>query len=191
MATPRSYRMGARAASTSETRGRILSAALSLCTQRMTIEITLDDVAERAGTSVQTVLRHFGSRAGLLDATVAFGTTVIVAEREAPPGDPPTAVRIIVDHYELRGDFVIRLLAQEDDPRIAGIVASGRAEHREWIRGVFPGRAEQDVDLLVAATDVYVWKLLRRDRGLDRAATEAGMLRLVRAVLTDRAGEES
>ena len=188
MATPRGYRMDARAASTAATRERILTSALALSTERMSIEITLDDVAERAGVSVQTVLRHFGSRAGLLDATVAFGTEVIVAEREAPAGDVTAAVRIIVDHYELRGDFVIRMLAQEDDARIAGIVASGRAEHRDWVRRVF-ARPDLD-DLLVAATDVYVWKLLRRDGGLDRATTQARMLRLVRAVLADHTEEE-
>jgi hypothetical protein len=48
-------------------------------------------------------------------------------------------------------------------------------------------RAEPDdgplLDLLVVATDVYTWKLLRRDRGLTRAATEARMLRLVEALL--------
>ena len=188
MATPRGYRMDARAASTAATRDRILSSALALSTERLTIEITLDDVAERAGVSVQTVLRHFGSRAGLLDATIAYGTVVIVAEREAPPGDVADAVHVIVDHYELRGDFVLRLLAQEDDPRIAGIVASGRAEHRAWVAAVFQPD-ETTADLLAAATDVYLWKLLRRDRGLDRATTEARMLRLVRAILADRSEE--
>jgi len=35
------------------------------------------------------------------------------------------------------------------------------------------------VAALVAATDVYVWKLLRRDQGLDRAAAEHVVRRLV------------
>jgi hypothetical protein len=39
-------------------------------------------------------------------------------------------------------------------------------------------------DLLVVATDVYTWALLRRDRGLSRDHTEARMLRLVEAVLS-------
>jgi hypothetical protein len=37
------------------------------------------------------------------------------------------------------------------------------------------------------ATDVYTWKLLRRDAGLSRARTEARMLTLIRSVV----GEES
>lgn len=38
-------------------------------------------------------------------------------------------------------------------------------------------------DLLVVATDVYPWKLLRRDAGLDRTTTQERLLRLVRALL--------
>jgi hypothetical protein len=35
------------------------------------------------------------------------------------------------------------------------------------------------VDLLVVATDVYAWKLLRRDRGLSRNQTTERVRRLV------------
>jgi hypothetical protein len=37
---------------------------------------------------------------------------------------------------------------------------------------------------LVVATDVYTWKLLRRDRRLGRQRTEERIRRLVDAVLT-------
>jgi predicted acylesterase/phospholipase RssA len=49
--------------------------------------------------------------------------------------------------------------------------------------------AEDDValDLLVVATDVYTWKLLRLDRGHSRAATERLMRTLVEAVLASAA----
>jgi hypothetical protein len=36
---------------------------------------------------------------------------------------------------------------------------------------------------LLAATDVYVWKLLRRDLGLDRKSAQAAVERLIRGVL--------
>jgi hypothetical protein len=45
------------------------------------------------------------------------------------------------------------------------------------------GDLEQVVLALYAATDVMVWKLLRRDLGQTRQATESVILRLVRAVL--------
>ncbi len=45
--------------------------------------------------------------------------------------------------------------------------------HRDWVETIFALRSspggEDLVDLLVVATDVYTWKLLRRDRGLLRA----------------------
>jgi hypothetical protein len=43
--------------------------------------------------------------------------------------------------------------------------------------------ADERVDLLVVATDVYTWKLLRRDRGLDRANAEHRVHTLICAVL--------
>jgi hypothetical protein len=38
-------------------------------------------------------------------------------------------------------------------------------------------------DLLAVATDVYVWKLLRRDRGLTRDKTEQRMRVLAQAIV--------
>ena len=108
-------------------------------------------------------------------------------ERIAPVGDAAAAVRVIVDHYELRGDWVIAMLGQElGDARIRRITELGRQTHRVWVETVFASqpRADEELrDLLVVATDVYAWKLLRRDRGLDRDGTERSMLRLVNAVL--------
>ena len=43
-------------------------------------------------------------------------------------------------------------------------------------------RREEMIDMLVVATDVYTWKLLRRDRGLSRDVVEKRMTRLAEAV---------
>jgi len=138
---------------------------------------------------VRTVLRHFGSRDGLLDAVFAAGRAEVEAERLAPRGDVDVALTVLVAHYERRGDFVMHLLAQEGtEPRIDVLLSGGRELHRRWVSGVFgpwllgPG-AESLVDLLVVATDVYAWKLLRRDRGLSAADTATRLRRLVDAVL--------
>jgi AcrR family transcriptional regulator len=139
---------------------------------------------------VQTVLRHFGSRDGLFDAVVEFVTNDVVTEREAPVGDVESAIGIIVDHYESRGDWVIALLGQETtDGRVRGVTDIGKRVHREWVDAVFGpllvDRRDREVgcDLLGVATDVYTWKILRRDRGLSRAQTEHRMLTLVDAIL--------
>ena len=100
-------------------------------------------------------------------------------------------MRAVVDHYERRGDGVLLLLAQEGTEAFAANVTStGRSLHRRWVDECFEpllpsgaGRAVA-VDLLVVATDVYTWKLLRRDRRLSVQSTRTRMETLVRAVLS-------
>ena len=185
--------MRARAASVAATRQRIVAAAVAASRELLTLEVTLEQVADRAGVSVQTVLRHFGSRDGLFDAAMEAARGEVMAERWAPAGDARAAVRAVVDHYEARGEFAMVMLGQEGaDERVRRLTADGRAAHRQWTQECFApqlavlGPQERAVvtDLLVVATDVYTWALLRRDRGLSRDHTEARMLRLVDAVLS-------
>jgi AcrR family transcriptional regulator len=192
MKTTRTYTMRARAAAVEETRRRILQATFDLAADRLVSEIALDDVAGRSGVSVQTVLRHFDSRAGLIRATTEFGASLVAQERRAPAGDLAEAVRLLVDHYELRGDTSVLLLAQEgSDETIGAVVARGREVHRDWVTDTFqpllahlePVRREEAHDLLAVVTDVYTWKQLRRDQHLSREATEARITTLVAAVL--------
>lgn len=191
MNTTRAYTMTARARSVEETRTRILDATVALHSERLAADIALDDVAGRAGVSVQTVLRHFGSRAGLVDAAFEHGSRQVQEERRAPVGDVGGAVRVLVDHYEARGDGVLVLLGQEQHAeQVRRITDHGRQAHRTWVEEVFaPYLAERPdsdelTDLLVVATDVYTWKLLRRDRGLSRDHTESRMRRLVGVLLS-------
>src|SRR5215213_9893536 len=97
----RRYRMGARAHATAETRRSIADAFLGLFGQHHYDEVTLDRVAERAGVSVQTVIRHFGSKDELF-VTVArdFGKDEFARRAEAAVGDVAAAIRTVVDHYE-------------------------------------------------------------------------------------------
>lgn len=187
MKTKRKYTMGARAQSVEETRQRIIEALFELSGQRMFPEISLDDVARDAGVSVQTILRQFGSRAALVETVIEYSMSRVTAERATPVGDVDAAMRVLLDHYELRGDTALLMLAQESSsPEVAAITERGRRMHRAWVEDVFsPYAGPQDalLDLLVVATDVYTWKLLRRDRRLSRAQTEKQMKTLVAAVL--------
>lgn len=190
MTSTRSYTMTSRARGVEETRRRILDASVALHGERLVADISLDDIAERAGVSVQTVLRHFGSRAGLVEASVEHARSEVEAERRVPVGDVAAAVRTIVDHYEQRGDGVLVMLAQEPHQALmTRITADGRRLHRTWVEEVFApyldasGDPAALADLLVVATDVYTWKLLRRDRGLDRDLTENRIHQLVRSLL--------
>lgn len=195
--TGRRYTMTARARSVEQTRTRILDATVALHTERLATDIALDDIADRAEVSVQTVLRHFGTRDGLVDAALDHGRRAVVAERRAPVGDVDAAVRVLVDHYEERGDGVLVLLAQEGSQELARrITDDGRRLHRAWVEEVFgphltaatdPGEL---ADLLVVVTDVFSWKLLRRDGGLSREQTESRIRTLVGAVLGAGTGRQ-
>jgi len=182
--------MQARAESTTRTRERILDAVIALSEERLSLEIVLADVAARAGVTVQTVLRHFGSRQGLFDQAQARQIVQVRAERDTPVGDAAAAVRTIVAFYDRLGEWSLRLQAQEhSDESSRRTVALGRRVHREWVEEVFAphlvGRRDRKelVDLLVVATDVLTWKILRRDGGMDRSTTCKRMLRLVQAIV--------
>jgi AcrR family transcriptional regulator len=137
--------------------------------------------------SVQTILRHFGSRAGLATATMDHAIAAVTEERRAPVGDVDAAVTVIVDHYEDRGRTALLMLAQEStDPQVAELTRRGRAMHRKWVTDVFApfaGPRDPLIDLLVVATDVYTWKLLRIDRRHSRARTEQLIHRMATSLL--------
>ena len=86
----RAYRQQARAVSTEETRMAILDAVDALFLPRPGAELLLDAVAEHAGTTVQTLLRHFGTKAGLLEAAAWRGMDRVKTGRDqVPAGDLP------------------------------------------------------------------------------------------------------
>lgn len=192
MSSTRTYTMTARAEAAERTRLAVLGAAAELAGTKRLADISLDDVATTAGVSVQTVLRKFGSRAGLLEAAAQHAARRVDEVRRTPVGDVEAALDAVVDHHERRGDGVLLLLAQEaSDPQVRAVVAHGRARHRGWVRTVFapylpdsPGPAYDElVDLLAVATDVHTWQQLRRGRGLDRDTTTDRMHHLVVALI--------
>lgn len=190
---PRPYRMETRAAAAAATGRRILEAAIRLLGGRPFDEVSLADVAREAGVTVQTVLRRFGSKEGLAAAAAALGEERVRAERfGSPPGDVVAAVRGLCAHYEKWGERSLRFLAQEERvPAMRRVVEAGRALHREWVDHVFTpwlarrrGAARARLRArLVAVTDVYVWKGVRLDLGLDPRETETALRELVSAVV--------
>lgn len=188
----RTYDNTTRAAAMVQTRNAILGAAFALSAERLSAEIVLADVADRAGTTVKTVLRHFGTREALFDAVIEFATREIADERSSPAGDIDAAIAAVHAHYERRADWVLRMLGQEhSDPRIHDIVEQGRLVHREWVMATFApqlglvdaDRLAASVDLLVVATDIYTWTILRRDIGLTVADTAKRVRMLVTAIV--------
>lgn len=180
-APTRSYRMDARAEAAAATAERIVDATTELFWEQPTDQIRLDEVAARAGVTVQTVIRRFGGREGLFEAAASREQGRVRQARAAvTPGDVPGAVANLIDHYEGLGDRVLRMLAEEDrTPALRDVVTQGRTLHREWCRAAFApfltGLAgvarDRRLAQLVAVCDVYTWKVLRRDCGLSRAQT--------------------
>ncbi|MGD8863217.1 MAG: helix-turn-helix domain-containing protein [Myxococcales bacterium] len=188
-AATRKYRQTARAEAVRARMERLQRAAVALWREKDIDEVTLAEIAERAGVSVQTLMRRFGSKQGLLDACLEQGGTEIeLLRNRAEPGDVEGALAILFEHYELDGDAVLRTLQVEGRSEAAArILAAGRRHHRQWCARVFApylprasGNArEARIDAFVAATDVYVWKLLRRDLKRSRAQAVEAMGALV------------
>ncbi|MCA1734971.1 MAG: TetR/AcrR family transcriptional regulator, partial [Actinobacteria bacterium] len=174
--TPRRpYRMKARAEAAAETAQRILQAVAELHSERFHDQITLEDIAERAEVTVQTVLRRFGSKDELVEATAQWVHERVTAQRrEAPARDVAGTVDNLLEHYSDTGTGTLRLLAQEDRvPQFGPILELGRQGHYRWVEETFrPFIDEADHPerlraQLIALTDVYVWKVLRLDLALE------------------------
>lgn len=192
-APTRAYRMRARAEGVAETRTRILDAAVDAFWDALPDEVSLEEVARRAGVSGQTVIRHFSGKQLLFAAAVEHGTKKVERQRaEAPPGDIPATVRVLFDHYEELGDRVLRLLAEEQRmPALSEVVDIGRRSHRAWCERVFaPALArvsgverKRRLAQFVSICDVYTWKLLRRDARLSRRQAELAMVEMVEPLM--------
>lgn len=188
----RPYRQDQRARAREETRARIVGAAEGLYRDAWYDEVTLRDVARAADVAVQTVVNHFGTKANLFAAVVERVGRRVDARRDAVvAGDARGGITALVDEYEDIGDAIVRMLALEERvPELSALLTQGRAVHRAWVQRVFadalpPGRgAERDrrTAMLVVATDVLSWKLLRRDQGLSRRAAERAMGEMAQAL---------
>lgn len=191
-AKTRTYDAPKRASAAAETGRRILQATLDLFMEGPLADVTLNAIADRAGVTVQTVIRRFGDRMGLIHAAAGFASTAVAAERgAAPSGDVPAAVDNLLEHYETTGALALKLLAEEGtSPVLAEITAGGRRLHREWCERVFapfladdylPAGVERKRRLaqFVALCDVYTWKLLRLDAGLGRDQVALSLLEML------------
>jgi AcrR family transcriptional regulator len=196
------YSQGARAAAAEATGRAIVEAFLTRLKREWFDEITLDRVAADAGVTVQTVVRRFGGKVGLLGEAVQALGKQIHAVRALHVGDVDRTVANLLKDYEETGDGVIRLLALEErHESLKQFLDKGRAWHRQWVAkslGPLLGGAKEErkgrgrslpegaLDALVAATDVYTWKLLRRDMGRSVEAAAMTMKQLIRATIAER-----
>lgn len=189
----RLYTMSARADASKATGERILQAGLARFSADYYDDVTLDAIATDAGVTVQTVIRRFGSKEGLVRALIEYEGGIVTSQRgEAPTGDVGGAIENLVEHYEQIGDLAMLLLRQEERVApIAEATEAGKAFHAEWVDRVFAPWLDQKRAAarerlraqLIAVCDVYTWYLLRRQSGLSRAGTEQALIELTKGVL--------
>ncbi len=190
-----SYTMGARAEAVAETRDRIARAMLKLALAQPFEDITLVAIAHAAGVSHQTVLNHFESKEGVaVAAAQILARDTSAARAKAKPVDLAGAIAVLVGEYERIGDANVRwAMSSERLGSLAALLDEARVGHQAWLMRMFgemlprTGPAQRRAILaLHAATDVYTWKLLRRDLRLTRQETEAVITELVKGIVTPR-----
>ena len=184
--------MVARAEGMRLTRNRIVQAALKLALEQAYEDITLVAIAAAAGVSHQTVLNHFESKEKVAAAAVeVLAQETTAARARAKPGDLRGAVSILVGEYERFGDASARwAVASERLGSLAPLLDAARASHQAWLEHICsdrlpaaPALRRDAIHALHAATDVYTWKLLRRDLRVSRESAERIMLDLANGVL--------
>lgn len=192
---PRDYQQTARAEAAEASTRRIIEAFLKRAETEWFDKIKLDDIAADAGVTVQTVVRKFGSKMGLLEVAHKHMGESVAVRRVVIPGDLDSAIDALTRDYEEAGPLVLRLLDQEQmHPVLKPTLEVGRQGHRDWLKETFaerlkpltPARRQATLDALVVAADIYVWKLIRLDMGRSIPAYKQIVRQMILAALEPR-----
>jgi AcrR family transcriptional regulator len=119
----RPYSSPLRAEQAEQTRDRIVQAAVDLLSETDLGDISMSDVAERAGVSLRTVYRNFATRDDLLDGVVGW-----IGERMNRRIGPPPSTR---DEYvESTPTAIAEVFEVERLYRALFATTAGRESHR-------------------------------------------------------------
>lgn len=185
--------MNSRAEAAERTGERLLDAMLDRFGTTPYERIRLEDVAADAEVTVQTVIRRFGGKPGLLAAVFARELGRIGAARDAAAHAAPAAtVAALVQHYERYGLLILKSYAEAPMvPGLPELAARGRAFHVDWCRRAFLDHLEPSDDdtrarrlaQVTAVCDATTWRVLRQDGGLDPAGTELALVELLQPLV--------
>ena len=187
----RPYEMKARKEATEATRARILESMYALVPVCSYDELTLQRVADHAGVTFQTVLRHFGTKDGLIAAAAVEGTAQESERRDARAGDTADIARVLCARYEEVADGSANWEALEDRvPVIRDGLRKARESHGQWLNEKFATelmsldarQRRHTVAALYAATDINTWRLWKK-LGLGSSEAERVMSSLLGSIV--------
>lgn len=190
----RAYRMTARAEAAERTGERIVDAMLRRYAEVPYDRLRLEDVAADAEVTVQTVLRRFGSKPGLLVAAIEREFVRLTGERAAALGESPrSTLHSLVRYYEDHGTLILKMYAEAHQaPGVPELAARARAYHVGWCREAFAGALGEALDevtrarrlaQVVAVCDATTWRILRFDGDLTSEETEEALAELLLPLL--------
>lgn len=185
----RPYKKVAREQSQQRTRDALLEAAIEEFYGDRWATTSLEALSARAGVTKQTLLRHFGSKEGLLIQALVRGASQVLDERwSAPVGDVDGAIENLLDHYEVWGRRARQIEAWQDAPSVlAKLSQAGRQVHYQWVEFAFAPQLEgldeaafvkRRAELIVVC-DVQTWWTLSHDLELPRTAIKTILVELV------------
>ena len=195
MASSRTYTKVARAEAEEHTRTTLIAAANEAFLSEPWERASLDSIAKRAGVTKQTLLRHFGSKDGLLEQMLRVAIAQVEEQRlSAPTDDIPGAVDNLLDHYEERGGRAMRSTNLDVGGPLAELAQIARQFHYDWIDHAFgrwltsaPSTERARLRAaLIAVCDVQSWWILTHDLGLARAEVRATLILSVERLLGDK-----
>lgn len=189
----RPYRQVARERSQQRTREALLDAATDEFFEGSWPSTSLESLSAKAGVTKQTLLRHFGSKDGLLMQALLRGAAQIRDQRwSTPAGDVASAVENLLDHYEAWGERSLRVGAWQSGPPMLAMISRGaRQVHCDWVEYAFAPWLEglderartRRRAALIALCDVQTWWILSHDLELARSEVHAILTDLVKRLL--------
>lgn len=188
----RSYVKVARAEAEEQTRTALLDAADEAFLSGPWEQASLESIARAAGVTKPTLLRHFGSKQGLLEQVLRRAIQEVEDQRLGVlTNDISGAVDNLLEHYERRGGRAMRSSNLELDGALADIGRRARQFHYDWVELAFgtwlrTASAAERRRLraaLIAICDVQTWWILSNDLGLARAEVRATLIMAVKRLL--------
>jgi AcrR family transcriptional regulator len=191
----RPYKKVAREQSQQRTRDALLDAADDEFYSDRWQKTSLEALSKKAGVTKQTLLRHFGSKDGLLLQALMRGAAQIRDQRwSTPTRDVAGAVENVLDHYEAWGERSLRIGAWQRGPAVLAMLSrTARQIHYDWVEYAFSPWLE-DLDeqartrrraALIALCDVQTWWIWSHDLQLPRSEIHAVLTDLIERLLAE------